>query len=784
MLYRTSGSLLLLAASAHALFPDCSNGPELLKSNAVCNTSLSVIARAQAIIGAMTLAEKINNTGSTSPGVERLGLPPYTWWNEALHGVASSPGVNFSDMGNFSHATSFPQPILMGAAFDDALIESVASVVSTEGRAFNNANRSGADFWTPNINPYKDPRWGRGQETPGEDPFHLSSYVNSLITGLQGGKNPAVTKVISTCKHVAAYDLESWMGNYRYQFNAEVTTQDMVEYYLPTFKQCADSNVQAMMCSYNAINGVPSCANDYLLNTILREHWGFKGDGQWITSDCDAVENVFGTHDFTDSRAVTVAESLKAGTDINCGQYYQLFLTDAHSQGLVTESDIDKSLIRQYSSLIKLGFFNPPSDTPYRSLTWKDVSTPSSQKLAYTAAVEGITMIKNDGTLPLAIKPGMSVAIIGDWANATTQMQGNYQGVAPYLRSPLYALQQIPNITVNYGNGPTQGNPTTDDWQSPLAAARKSDVIIYAGGVDIDVEAEGMDRYTIKWLGFQTDLINLVCGMGKPCVLIQMGDQLDNSPFLNNPNVSAILWGGYPGQDGGTALVDIVTGKQAPAGRLPVTQYPTNYVNEVPMTDMNLRPGKNNPGRTYKWYNGTAVVPFGYGLHYTNFSTSITPPSKTSYDIQILVAGCSSAYPSTVTPNLLPSCPFANISVPVKNTGKVASDFVTLGFLTGTYGPKPYPNKQLVTYTRLHNIAGGASQTATLPLTLQSLSRVDVNGDTVLYPGDYEMLVDVPTQSTLKFTLTGKAATLDKWPQPPKEGMAARNARGQREGWF
>ena len=210
--------------------------------------------------------------------------------SKALHGVASSPGVNFSASGNFSYATSFPQPILMGAAFDDELIEAVATVVSTEGRAFNNFNRSGLDFWTPNINPYKDPRWGRGQETPGEDPFHLKSYVNSFITGLQGGRDPAIKKVVATCKHFAAYDLESWEGNYRYQFDALVSTQDLVEYYLQPFQQCArDSNVGAVMCSYNAVNGVPSCADDYLLQTILREHWGWTNENQWVTSDCDAV---------------------------------------------------------------------------------------------------------------------------------------------------------------------------------------------------------------------------------------------------------------------------------------------------------------------------------------------------------------------------------------------------------------------------------------------------------------------------------------------------------------
>lgn len=211
-------------------------------------THVDPLTRATALISLMTIAEKINNTGSTSPGVPRLGLPPYTWWNEALHGVASSPGVNFSANGDYRYATSFPQPILMGAAFDDALIEDVASVVSTEARAFNNDGRAGLDFWTPNINPFKDPRWGRGQETPGEDPYHLSSYVHALITGLQGGEDPEYKKVVATCKHFAGYDMESWNGNFRYQFDAQISSQDLVEYYLPPFQSCArDSNVGAFM---------------------------------------------------------------------------------------------------------------------------------------------------------------------------------------------------------------------------------------------------------------------------------------------------------------------------------------------------------------------------------------------------------------------------------------------------------------------------------------------------------------------------------------------------------
>lgn len=209
------------------------------------------------------------------------------------HGVANSPGVSFAPSGEFNAATSFPQPNVLGAAFDDELIKQVADVVSTEARAFNNVGRAGLDFWTPNINPYKDPRWGRGQETPGEDPFHLSHYVFNLIQGLQGGLDPKpYFKIAADCKHFAAYDMEDWHGNVRYGFNAVVSQQDLSEYYLPPFQTCVrDAKVASVMCSYNAVNGIPSCASSFLLQTVLRDHWGFSDD-RWVTSDCDAVGNV------------------------------------------------------------------------------------------------------------------------------------------------------------------------------------------------------------------------------------------------------------------------------------------------------------------------------------------------------------------------------------------------------------------------------------------------------------------------------------------------------------
>lgn len=372
----------------------------------------------------------------------RLGIPPYQWWSEGLHGIAG-PFTNFNKQGvEYSYSTSFPQPILMGAAFDDDLIKEVAKVISTEARAFNNANRTGLDFWTPNINPFRDPRWGRGQETPGEDSYHLSSYVKALVDGLQGDAKDPYKRVVATCKHFAGYDIEDWNGNSRNQFDAHISQQDLVEYYLRPFQACVQANVGAFMCSYSkstrhnpvmksnanndvdAVNGVPTCADPYLLQTVLREHWGWTNEEQWVTSDCDAVQNVYLPHKWSATREQAVADSLIAGTDLDCGTYMQEHLPGAFAQDLVKEAVLDQALVRQYSSLIRLGWFDSAASQPYRQLGWDSVATKDSQALARKAAAEGIVLLKNNGVLPLSINSSKTLGLFGDWSNASTQLLG------------------------------------------------------------------------------------------------------------------------------------------------------------------------------------------------------------------------------------------------------------------------------------------------------------------------------------------------------------------------
>ncbi|KAH3009321.1 hypothetical protein KXV73_007425 [Aspergillus fumigatus] len=754
--------LVSLAPGALSLntFPDCSSGP--LSKLAVCDTSLDVTTRAQSLVNAMTFEEKVNNTQYNSPGVPRLGLPAYNWWSEALHGVAGSPGVEFADSGPFSYATSFPQPILLGATFDDDLIKQVATVVSTEGRAFGNAGRSGLDFWTPNINPFRDARWGRGQETPGEDPLHVSRYVYHLVDGLQNGIGPANPKVVATCKHFAAYDLEDWNGVVRHSFNAEVSTQDLSEFYLPPFKSCArDARVDAVMCSYNALNGVPACADSYLLQTILREHWKWDEPGRWITSDCGAIDDIYNGHNFTTTPAEAAATALNAGTDLDCGTVFPKYLGQAADEGLYSNQTLDRALVRLYSSLVKLGYFDPAEDQPYRSIGWTDVDTPAAEALAHKAAGEGIVLLKNDKTLPLKAKG--TLALIGPYANATKQMQGNYEGPAKYIRTLLWAATQA-GYDVKYAAGTAINTNSTAGFDAALSAAKQADVVVYAGGIDNTIEAEGRDRTTIAWPGNQVNLIDQLSKIGKPLVVVQFGGgQADDSSLLSNPRVNALLWAGYPSQEGGSAIFDILTGKTAPAGRLPVTQYPADYVNQVPMTDMALRPGSNTPGRTYRWYD-KAVLPFGFGLHYTTFKISWPRRALGPYNTAALVSRSPKNVP-------IDRAAFDTFHIQVTNTGKTTSDYVALLFLKTTdAGPKPYPLKTLVGYTRAKQIKPGEKRSVDIEVSLGSLARTAENGDLVLYPGRYTLEVDVGESQypTASFTVTGKETILDSFPQPPK----------------
>ena len=303
-----------------------------------------------------------------------------------------------------------------------------------------------------------------------------------------------------------------------------------------------------------------------------------------------------------------------------------------------------------------------------------------------------------------------------------------------------------------------QKSGSRDNWtDNALAAAKKSDYIVYFGGLDTSAAAETLDRTDISWPTAQIDLITKLSQLNKPLAVVVLGDMLDNSPLLNLKGVNSVLWANWPGQDGGLAVMDLVSGAQAVSGRLPITQYPANYT-KLSMLDMSLRPSSTSPGRTYRWY-GSAVQPFGFGLHYTTFEPSFAA-EKLEYDIQDILSKCSAQFPDT--------CVAPPLDVVVSNKGNRTSPYVALAFIKGEAGPKPYPRKTLVSYARVRDVKGGEKRAVKLPLTLGSLARVDAMGNTVLYPGEYTVLLDEPTKAEVKLTLKGKETVLDKWPQPPK----------------
>ncbi|KAG7662063.1 uncharacterized protein J8A68_004451 [[Candida] subhashii] len=733
-------------------FPDCKNGP--LKDNLVCNERASPNERARALIEKFTTEDLIANTGNTSPGVPSLGLPPYQWWQEALHGIDRA---NFTASGEFQHATSFPQPILMGGAFNDPLYKQVGDVISTEARAFNNAGRYGLDGWAPNINPFRDSRWGRGQEVASEAPVQVGRYAYNLVQGIQGGldnDNTDKLKMAATCKHFAGYDMEGWDGHSRLGYNAIISEQDLSDYYTPSFQHCVrDGRAASVMCSYNAVNGVPACANEYLLKDILRDSYDWQ-DGL-IVSDCDAIYNVWNPHMYAEDMTGASADALKATVDVNCGTTYPENLGYALGNNTINVGQLKAALTRQYATLIRLGYFDDPENQPYRKLGWNDVATPEAQQIAYQAAVEGLALLKNDGTLPFDRKI-KNVAVIGPWANATTQMQGDYAGVAPYLISPLQGAQGDYHVTYALG---TQINTTsTAGFSEALNAAKHADAIVYLGGIDNSIENEALDRESITWPGNQLELVKQLSELKKPLAVVQFGaGQIDDTELKNNKHVNSILYAGYPGQSGGKAIFDVISGKYAPAGRLTTTQYPASYADEVPMTDMSLRPSGSFPGRTFMWYNKEPVYEYGHGLHYTTFKASPVGSDKKSVNIQQAIASVHNTY---VDQGVV-----ATFTAAIKNTGKVTSDFAALLYGKTTAGPGPHANKVLVDYTKLHQIAPKKSQNAEFTVTLGSIAQADTQGNKWVYPGTYTLFVDNDKLTSFTVTLTGKAAIVQQFPQ-------------------
>ncbi|KAF8411559.1 hypothetical protein HHK36_004114 [Tetracentron sinense] len=587
-----------------------------------CNPSLEIAARVNDLVKRLTLQEKIGFLVNKAGAVSRLGIPSYEWWSEALHGVSYvGPGTHFSNV--VPGATSFPQVILTAASFNTSLFEDIGKVVSTEARAMYNVGLAGLTFWSPNINIFRDPRWGRGQETPGEDPLLSSKYASGYVRGLQQTDkgDPNQLKVAACCKHYTAYDLDAWKGTDRFHFNAVVTKQDLDDTFQPPFKSCViDGNVASVMCSYNQVNGKPTCADPDLLAVVIRGEWQLNG---YIVSDCDSIDVFYNSQHYTKTPEEAAAAAISAGLDLNCGSFLSQHTEAAVKAGLLNESAIDNAISNNFATLVRLGFFDgDPSKLQYGKLGPNDVCTPENQELAREAARQGIVLLKNSaGSLPLSPTAIKSLAVIGPNANVTKTMIGNYEGTPCKYTTPLQGLTA--SVPTTYQPGCSNVACATAQLGDAKDISAQADATVLVVGADQSIEAESRDRINLQLPGQQELLVTEVANASKgPVILVIMsGGGMDISFAKDNDKIMSILWVGYPGEAGGAALADVIFGYFNPSGRLPMTWYPQDFADKVPMTNMNMRPDPTTgyPGRTYRFYTGETIYAFGDGLSYSKF---------------------------------------------------------------------------------------------------------------------------------------------------------------------
>lgn len=680
------------------------------------DASLPPEERAADLVQRLTLEEKVLLMQNNSSAVPRLGIKPYNWWNEALHGVARN-GL----------ATVFPQAIGMGAAFNDSLLHVVFTAVSDEARAKNHIARrassykiyQGLTFWTPNINIFRDPRWGRGQETYGEDPYLTSRLGMAVVRGLQGPENSLYDKAHACAKHYAVHSGPEWN---RHSFDAEnIAPRDLWETYLPAFKDLVQkAGVKEVMCAYNRFEGSPCCNSDRLLMQILRDEWGYDG---LVVSDCGAIYDFFeeGRHGTHKDKADASSAAVLSGTDLECGDAYKS-LVDAVRQGKIKEADLERSVSRLLLARFKLGEMD--ETTPWDTIPDSVVNCRIHQALALRMAHESMTLLQNKNKL-LPLKAGMTIALLGPNANDSVMQWGNYNGFPNHTVTLLEALRKrlpedrliyVPGALYAEGFVPKHKQEEMEqtkplDAASLLKQVGRADVVIFAGGISPMLEGEEMkvnvpgfkggDRTDIELPAAQRRLLKALKSAGKKVVFVNFSGSAVGLES-ETQTCDAILQAWYPGEAGGTAVADVLYGDYNPAGRLPVTFY--KNVGQLPdFQDYSMK------GRTYRYFEGMPLFPFGYGLSYTTF-----------------------AYGKAEVKD---SC----LLVPVTNTGSMDGDEVVQLYLNrpdDTDGPR----KTLRAFKRVH-IPAGTTRMVSLPLTEETFNWWDPATNTV-HPlaGSYKLL--------------------------------------------
>eukprot|EP00943_MAST-04B_sp_MAST-4B-sp1_P003116 g3116.t1 len=683
-----------------------------------CNASLPFAERVADLVKRLTVEEKLNLTNSRHEPILRLSIPGYDFGHECLHGSVVLSNYLPESVAKRG-ATVFPQPLGLAASYDKDLLLEIGRAISDESRGISNANGqtkegypSFLDCWSPNINIYRDPRWGRGSETYGEDPTLTSNLLQTYIDGIQNGygniQSSKFVKVISVLKHFVAYSLEEANGEMRFYFDAKVTQQDLEETYLAAFKHAITvAKAKGVMCSYNQVNGVPMCANTQLLEKTLRDEWAFNGS---VVSDCGAVGNMYDPMYKFSSIPKAAAASMTAGTDMNCGNAYTDGLQDALKAKLLDEAILDKAISRSLLGRFEVGQFDSPEDNPYTKITMDVVGSEKHLMLARKAAAESVVLLKNlNNALPFVSSDSDSknkqlkyktVAVIGPNANDNLVLLGNYHGLPAYgnVSTPLAAFQKrmgkenilyAAGVNVVTGDGAWGFNPAID-------ICNKADVaVIFIGssskgsfnGVNnLDtVEKESMDRKSIDMPGLQIDLVKAILKKTNISIIIVLidGGPIDIEELVENDRVIGIVNAFYPGQMGGEGIVDVLMGDVAVAGKLPTTMYYKNYTDEIEATDMSMR---TYPGRTYKFIQVPVLFPFGYGLSYTKFQYT---------NLSILRRNDASS-------TLL------DVSFTVSNIGNAQSDIIILLFLSFQDSKKKvdfiYPKRELKYFTKLKNV--------------------------------------------------------------------------------
>ena len=686
------------------------------------------IRRATELVSKMTLEEKASQLKFDSPAIDRLGVPEYNWWNEALHGVARA-----------GTATMFPQSIALGATFDDDLLQEIGDVIGTEGRAKYNMQSTRGDrdiykgltFWSPNVNIFRDPRWGRGHETYGEDPYLTSRLGVRFVKGIQG--DGEYLKAAACAKHFAVH---SGPERERHFFDAIASRKDMEETYLPAFEACVtEANVEAVMGAYNRTNGEPCCAHEVLMNEYLRGKWGFEGH---YVSDCWAIKDFHENHKVTETPEQSVKLALEMGCDVNCGCTYQRIL-DAVAEGILDEKYIDRSCIRLFTTRFLLGLFDKTEldDIPYSKVECKE-----HIDLSHRATKESVVLLKNDGILPLDKKVTKKIAVIGPNANHRTSLIGNYHGTSSRYITVLEGIQDElgDDGRVFYSEGShlwqdrieflsKEGQP--DLLAEARAVCDEADAVVLVVGLDEILEGEEGDagpgdKVDLLFPRPQRILMDTVFSTGKPVILVNMcGSAMDLREA--DEKAVAILQAWYPGARGGKDVADIIFGNVSPSGKLPLTFYESS--DDLPdIKDYSMK------NRTYRYFEGTPLYPFGFGLTYSDCCVNAMSVDKAEGEFDGV-----------------------NVTVNVKNNGSVDTEEVVQVYIKDEEFELAVRNFSLCGFKRI-SLKAGEEKTVTVKIDKRAFTSVDADGNREIFSKKFTLFAALSQPDSRSEELTGHKA--------------------------